>query len=379
MTRAISGAMQAHLDSGETKLAYCLRCERLDGQVFGFTAHDQNMEIGGVTYWAMASVSASDVASSNAFDVANMEAEGSNDSTLDHPLITAADLRAGLWDGCAMRVFLVNWSDLTMGTIVLQTGAIGEVTMQRGRFRAEFRSMIQGYSRSIGRIYAAACDATLGDARCGKDLTAFTFEDQVIYHVSDDNLTLYILGRAEDGPSGAVEVTNITQAEFAEVTTLQPHDYAVGMAVVIAYVEGMTAINTAQYVREIIDANHFTITTDTTEYEAYTAGGTVVAVNDSGFFDYGKITFNDDTTGGANAGITRDIKAYVPQEDSGTAAQFMLQEAFPYQVLQGDVCTLVAGCNKLIATCIEKFDNVANHRGFAYLKGQDKLLMVGRS
>lgn len=344
-----------------------MRCQRQDGEVFGFTAHDQNLEIGGVNYWSIASFSASDVAASNAFDVANMEAEGSNDTTLAHPLITAEELRAGLWDGCAMRVFLVNWSDLTMGTIVMQTGNIGEVTMQRGRFRAEFRSMVQGYSRSIGRIYAAACDATLGDARCGKDLTAFTFDSDVD-SVSADQLTIFDAARSEPGPAGGVAIDNISAADPCVIETAAPHGFIDGQPLILSEIVGPSQLNTAVIVNAVLTSTSFSINADSSEMPAYVSGGMATPADDSGYFDYGKVTM----TSGLNTGITRDIKSYVP-------GQFILQDAFPYTVAPGDDYTIVAGCNKLLQTCIDKFDNRENHRGFPYLKGNDKLAQVGRS
>ena len=43
-------ALQAHLDSGATTLAWCWRIERSDGVVFGFTDHDRELSFGGVTF-----------------------------------------------------------------------------------------------------------------------------------------------------------------------------------------------------------------------------------------------------------------------------------------------------------------------------------------
>ena len=39
--KTLSPALQAHLDSGATTLAWCWRIERADGVVFGFTDHDR--------------------------------------------------------------------------------------------------------------------------------------------------------------------------------------------------------------------------------------------------------------------------------------------------------------------------------------------------
>jgi uncharacterized phage protein (TIGR02218 family) len=40
----------------------------------------------------------------------------------------------------------------------------------------------------------------------------------------------------------------------------------------------------------------------------------------------------------------------------------------------GDIFTIVAGCDKLKETCIAKFNNILNFRGFPDVPGIDKLL-----
>ena len=43
--KTLSAALQAHLDSGTTTLAWCWRIERADGVVFGFTDHDRPLDV----------------------------------------------------------------------------------------------------------------------------------------------------------------------------------------------------------------------------------------------------------------------------------------------------------------------------------------------
>ena len=43
--KSLSAALQAHLDSGTTTLAWCWRIERADGVVFGFTDHDRPLDV----------------------------------------------------------------------------------------------------------------------------------------------------------------------------------------------------------------------------------------------------------------------------------------------------------------------------------------------
>ena len=61
--KTLSAALQAHLDSGATTLAWCWRIERSDGVVFGFTDHDRVLEFGGVSYEPDSGFAASEIRS----------------------------------------------------------------------------------------------------------------------------------------------------------------------------------------------------------------------------------------------------------------------------------------------------------------------------
>ncbi|MDZ4255239.1 MAG: phage BR0599 family protein, partial [Sulfuritalea sp.] len=84
--------------------------------------------------------------------------------------ITVDDIRAGLWDYATVEVSLVNWADVSMGTLALTKGKLGRIQDGRASFVAELRGLSQHLQQPIGRLYMPACDADLGDSRCGVDL-----------------------------------------------------------------------------------------------------------------------------------------------------------------------------------------------------------------
>jgi uncharacterized phage protein (TIGR02218 family) len=47
-------------------------------------------------------------------------------------------------------------------------------------------------------------------------------------------------------------------------------------------------------------------------------------------------------------------------------------------VQAGDEYIATAGCDKSLATCRDRFNNVINFRGMPYLPGTDKILQIGR-
>jgi uncharacterized phage protein (TIGR02218 family) len=86
--------------------------------------------------------------------------------------ITEADLASGLWDGARVDVLRVDWERPDL-FVTVWNGRLSEVTRGPGGFSAELVSLKADLERPVGRVYARACDALLGDARCGVDVAAF--------------------------------------------------------------------------------------------------------------------------------------------------------------------------------------------------------------
>jgi uncharacterized phage protein (TIGR02218 family) len=76
----------------------------------------------------------------------------------------------------------------------------------------------------------------------------------------------------------------------------------------------------------------------------------------AGWFDLGVVTF----TGGANAGISRTVKQH-------TSAQLKVLQPLTFAVQAGDPFAVYPGCDKTVATCTSKFNNLARFRGHPYI------------
>ena len=83
-------------------------------------------------------------------------------------------------------------------------------------------------------------------------------------------------------------------------------------------------------------------------------------------YTYGVLTW----TTGPNDGRSMEVKLHA----SGVLT---LQMPMPDDVGVGDEFTITPGCDKTKATCIATFDNVVNFRGFSFVPGRDKVLLVG--
>lgn len=165
-----SVALASHRGGRTTTLAWCWKVTRRDAEVFGFTSIDRELVIDGVTYKAATGITPSAMEGRLDLSVPNLEVAG----ILDSAAITEADLEAGVWDHAEVEIFEVNYADLTQGRMVLRTGVLGQVSAGASNFRAEVRGLAQKLQQSVGEVYAAACSANLGDARCNLDLGPFT-------------------------------------------------------------------------------------------------------------------------------------------------------------------------------------------------------------
>jgi uncharacterized phage protein (TIGR02218 family) len=91
------------------------------------------------------------------------------------------------------------------------------------------------------------------------------------------------------------------------------------------------------------------------------SGSSPSAINASlgqaaGYFDLGRLKM----TSGLNATFSRGVKSW-----DGTTLK--LRAPFPFAVGVGDAFTVYPGCDKTIATCTNKFNNLANFGGFPYI------------
>ena len=112
----------------------------------------------------------------------------------------------------------------------------------------------------------------------------------------------------------------------------------------------------------------------TVALSAYTETGTLTAVTsrmvfaDSSraeaddWFVEGVLTF----TGGANAGTSHKVRLF-------SAGQFTLTLPATFNPAIGDTYSVIAGCQRRLEDCRDKFDNVVNFQGEPHLPGIDEL------
>jgi uncharacterized phage protein (TIGR02218 family) len=158
MSKTVSIALKAEYAKGTKTIARCWRFERRGGQVVTVTTCARDLLINGEIYRSKEGVNPTAIAQEASAAVSNSEVNG----TMAAESVSEAELFAGLWDGAFVTVFEVNYRDLTMGVMNLQSGNIGDVKAGRSAFTAEVRGLTQRLQKIVGRVYTKGCPWVFG-------------------------------------------------------------------------------------------------------------------------------------------------------------------------------------------------------------------------
>ncbi len=151
-----------------------------------------------------------------------------------------------------------------------------------------------------------------------------------------------------------------------------------------AQVEGIThrlKISTGRVLGRTCDVKNFGDNRCKMDSTLFTWEGTVTAIDvprkvfftdepdiiakANNYFKYGTCRFI--------SGLNDNIKMEVG-EFTGGSGRIKLWLKMPYNIEIGDTFRIVAGCNRLLKTCRDKFDNVINFQGFPFIPGTDSML-----
>jgi uncharacterized phage protein (TIGR02218 family) len=171
--KSIPIALQAHYDEDACTTCQLTRVETKDGTVYGFTDLDADVIYddgdGSVTYRAENGFTPSRQQASADIAVDNAELAGIVSDTG----ITMQQIRAGLFDYARVRIYRVNYMDLTHGHEIIATGTAGETRFSDSGFRVEFRSLTQQLKQPLSPGYSLTCRARHGSMPIGTDDGSF--------------------------------------------------------------------------------------------------------------------------------------------------------------------------------------------------------------
>lgn len=245
--REIPSALQARLDSGVTTLCHCWKLTRRDGVVQGFTDHDDDLVIAGVTYRAGTGFTSSEATSRFDLSVDGAEIAGA----LSDDALLESDLAAGRYDAAAVESWLVDWSDVSLRVLTARS-TLGEVKREGQAFSAELRGLADQLSQQSGRLFTARCSADLGDARCRFDLVAAGLqgEGSVMSIESTSTIVAAGLDAFSEGVFTGGKLTWMSGANGGLSVEIKEHRMALGHA----------RLSLWQAMPEAIASDAFTIT-----------------------------------------------------------------------------------------------------------------------
>ena len=189
--RDVPEALATRIESGAAQLCHAWIVTLTDGGRLGFTDHDRDLEIDGLPFLAASGVVGSESVSTQGLAVSGTEVSGA----LSAATLTEADLAAGRFDGAEVDHLLIDWT-APDNHMLLRRAILGEVRREGGAFTAELRALTDALNQTRGRLFGALCDADLGDARCGVDLTFPAHRAEVNVVAVEGPLRLVVSGLA---------------------------------------------------------------------------------------------------------------------------------------------------------------------------------------
>jgi hypothetical protein len=166
--RAVSETLAARIESGAASLCHVWILTRMDGVRLGFTDHDRDLAVDGVTCRAASGWTAGAAETAAGFAPGMATAIGG----FDDAGLSEADLAAGFYDGASVACRLVDWSAPGLG-VDLWRATVAGAKAEGGGFTLALEGPLAALDRVAGRAFGRSCDAAFGDGRCGVDVAAF--------------------------------------------------------------------------------------------------------------------------------------------------------------------------------------------------------------
>ena len=155
--------LAASLASGVTTLCRCWIVTRADGLRLGFTDHDEDLTVEGVTCSAESGATGTALEQGTGLSPDSLEIVGA----LTSGRLAESELARGLFDGAAVAVWRVDWASPADRVLVL-SGTIGEVSRGPTAFTAEVTSPAAGSTNAPATRSSAmpAAGSTPPPRRC---------------------------------------------------------------------------------------------------------------------------------------------------------------------------------------------------------------------
>jgi hypothetical protein len=176
--KSIPSPLFTELRSSNPRIATGWLVTRKDGAQYGFTTSDIEFVYQGLLFTPANGFNPSAIVSKADASVDNLEAQ-----VLLSDVITEEDLRGGVWNNAAIKVFWICPFHPEWGVVPLRGGIFGEVVIKEGDFTVQLRALFEQLQLPFGYQYSLQCQAQLGDARCKVKVTAPVWQPNHTYRL----------------------------------------------------------------------------------------------------------------------------------------------------------------------------------------------------
>ncbi len=375
MSKIVSGATESNIGVNNNFVRCFLVKQRISETVQGFTEHDKDIDQdlsdgnGEITYKAAASFVPKAIVSTDTFAVDNTEVEG----VIDPLAFLQSDIEAGVYDRAEVKIFFVDWTDLTLDPIKLRRGFIGEISIGEKSFKAELRGMLQRYTEEIVELFTPDCRVDLGSTRCGDRL------DPPVWTAT----TPFTVRPIRDARLGSVvKPTAFNDRHFKCTTAGTSGAMEPSWNLTL---DGTTSDGTVTWttIRALTIETQVTTVTNNREFVVSYTGDAPDALLTGGL-----VKFQNRKNASINMEIktwtlsTKKLILFLPMPfnvDADTDTLLLLEDGTGNLLLEsgtdqllledGDTILIQAGCPKTVAACRDTFDNIFNLIGEPYVPG----------
>jgi hypothetical protein len=351
-------------------LTHLLLITRKDKETLAVTDHDRAITFEGQTYRPIIFGALSADRREGALRTGDQEASG----TIDSIQITASDIDAQNYVGAEVRQVIVDWRNPTI-VLARHRRWIRRMTRTGSSFTATLEGRAQQLQRPnggrFGGYFTTKCQYRLGGPFCKKDIS-----DWVEFNATNNgNATAVAFDSLQDSTQSWIVNQYQSTASESFYCLLRPNI-------------GSPTINTgAGQIRKILSNTSTTIqleesfTTLPSQTIGYRLGrGYTVNTVARGRYEFtmNSMTANTDQffrdgtvlwTTGPNIGRVFPIADYRSSD-----RKIVLLTPTPFDIVAGHRAIIIVGCDGLIGTCRDKFNNVANFGGDPYAPSAQQLV-----
>ena len=354
-------------------LCHLLLITRKDKETLAVTDHDRAITFEGQTYRPIIFGALSADRREGALRSGDQDAQG----IIDEIYITASDLDAQNYLGAEVRQVIVDW---TKPYIVLARHRrwIRKMTRTGQSFTATLEGRAQQLQRPqagrFGGFFTTKCQYRLGGPFCKKDVSEWLQINAAETGTAAGQATATSIDSITDSTK------SFTVDQFAP--TASQHYY-------ITTAVGTSSIGSGQF-RKILSNTATTVFVDTpfdtqpnsaigyrigrgfavttvtrSRYEIKIGGMTGTGTGTDQFYRDGAVIF----TSGANIGRVLPIADYRASDK-----RIVLLTPTPFDIVVGDRAIVQVGCDGLIGTCRDKFNNILNFGGDPFAPSAQQLI-----